>query len=628
MSLNVGAATVGELLAAQAMVHPEAVAIVGPGRTALSYGELYRHIGHIVATFNQLGIGRNDRVAVVLPNGPEMAVASLSIMCGATCAPLNPAYQIPEYEFYLSDLNAKALLIGRDDNTPVRTVAQALGIPILELSPMSEQAAGLFELIAEPLHTTVCGGMAQAEDTALVLHTSGTTSRPKIVPLTHVNLCASAGHIATSLRLKSTDRCLNIMPLFHIHGLVAALLSSLGAGASVVCTPGYRQGQFHAWCEQQQPTWYSAVPTMHQSILAEFAAVDDSAKCCPLRFIRSSSSALAPSVMRSLEATFQVPVIEAYGMTEAAHQMASNPLPPAVRKPGSVGPAAGPDMAIMNESGELLAAGVVGEIVIRGPNVIRGYENNAKANASAFSCGWFRTGDQGRMDEDGYVIITGRLKEIVNRGGEKISPREVDEVLLEHPAVLQAVAFAVPHVSLGEDLAAAVVLRDKPSVTEQALREYTFTRLADYKVPSQIVFVDEIPKGATGKVQRIGLADKLKPQLTHDYLAPRNEVEAMVTSVYQDILGVAQVGVLDNFFALGGNSLTATQAISRIRQTFHMELPIVEMFRRPTPADLAQVITAEAGDIDRLQISELVKALQDLPEDEVRRLLAKELDRS
>lgn len=625
MVTKVGTATVGKLIAAQAALHPSDAAIMAPGRTALAYGELYRHVEHIVSTLNKLGIGRNDRVAIVLPNGPEMAVASLSIMCCATCAPLNPAYQVPEYEFYLDDLNAKAMLIHRDDNSPAREAAQSRGIPILELNPMLEHAAGLFELIGEVSSAIATGGFAEAEDTALVLHTSGTTSRPKIVPLTHANLCASTEHIAASLRLNNKDRCLNIMPLFHIHGLVAALLSSLGAGGSVICTEGYSQKQFYAWLEEQQPTWYTAVPTMHQSILVESASRFDTTSRSPLRLIRSSSSPLAPSVMQGLETVFQVPVIEAYGMTEASHQMASNPLPPALRKPGSVGLAAGPEVAIMDLDGNLLPAGKIGEIVIRGPNVFLSYENNKEANATAFCNGWFRTGDQGRMDKDGYVFITGRLKEIVNRGGDKVSPREVDEVLLAHPAVLQAVAFAVPHETLGEDLAAAVVLAEGQTLTELELRQFAFTQLADYKVPSQIVFISEIPKGDTGKLQRIGLADKLKMQLTQDYTAPRTEVEALVTSIFEEVLGLRQVGVFDNFFALGGDSLTATKTISRIRNSFQVELPIVTMFRRPTPADLTEELVARASDTDLVLISELVEELQDMTEEEVRRLLDEEL---
>jgi len=298
------------------------------------------------------------------------------------------------------------------------------------------------------------------------------------------------------------------MPLFHIHGLIAGVLAPLAAGSQVFCTPGFNALKFFAWMEEAKPTWYTAVPTMHQAILGRAAKNADVIKRHPLRFLRSSSSSMPPQVIKELEETFGAPLIEAYGMTEATHQMASNPLPPAARKPGSVGRAAGPEMAIMLD-GKLLAPGETGEIVIRGPNVTRGYENNPKANEEGFHDGWFRTGDQGVMDAEGYISITGRLKEIINRGGEKVSPREIDELLMDHPAVGQVVCFAMPHPKLGEEVAAAVVLREGAAATERELQDFVGRRAADYKVPKKILFMDEIPKGATGKLQRIGLAQKL-----------------------------------------------------------------------------------------------------------------------
>jgi acyl-CoA synthetase (AMP-forming)/AMP-acid ligase II len=290
---------------------------------------------------------------------------------------------------------------------------------------------------------------------ALVLHTSGTTSRPKIVPLTQRNVFASAQHIAHSTRFTAQDRGLNVMPLFHIHGLIAGILAPLSQGGEVHCTSGFNALKFFAQMDEVKPTWYTAVPTMHQAILSRATNNKEVIARVPLRFIRSSSSSLPPQVLAELEATFHAPVIEAYGMTEAAHQMACNPLPPAQRKPGTVGIAAGPEVAIMDMDGHLLKAGDTGEIVIRGPNVTPGYENNDKANAEAFTHGWFRTGDQGMMDSEGYISITGRLKEIINRGGEKISPREIDEILMDHAAVAQVVCFGIPHDKLGEEVGAA-----------------------------------------------------------------------------------------------------------------------------------------------------------------------------
>jgi len=499
--------TVLELLAAG---EESKNAIEAPGRKPLSYGALRAQVVETVERLNAIGVGRNDPVAIVLPNGPVMASAFVSVASAATAAPLNPAYREEELEFYLGDLTAKLLLLDRESGALARKVAERLGIAVAEIVESLEEPAGRFRILgAESKAEAPHPGPARGGDVALVLHTSGTTSRPKIVPLTHENVCASAVHVAESLALVSDDRCLNVMPLFHIHGLIAAVLASLSAGASVCCTPGFNGLKFFAWMDETRPTWYTAVPTMHQTLLARADRNRDVIARNPLRFLRSSSASLPPQVMKALEETFSAPVIEAYGMTEAAHQMAANPLPPRERKAGSVGIAAGPDVAIMDEAGNLLPPEVTGEVVIRGPNVTLGYQNNSSANASAFTRGWFRTGDQGVLDHEGYLRLTGRLKEIINRGGEKISPREVDEVLLDHPAVAQAVTFAIPHEKLGEDVGCALILKEGLTASESEIRDYAAKRLADFKVPRRVLFLEEIPKGPTGKLQRIGLAEKL-----------------------------------------------------------------------------------------------------------------------
>jgi acyl-CoA synthetase (AMP-forming)/AMP-acid ligase II len=489
------------------------VALSGLDRPALRYRELRTLVTRTVADLNGLGIGRNDRVAIVLPNGPEMATAFVSVASGATTAPLNPAYKKDEFDFYLSDLNAKALLVEEGSESPAIEAADERGILVLDLCVAENAPAGAFSIRprvqgGEPVAAN--GGLAQADDFALVLHTSGTTSRPKIVPLTHANVCTSASNIKNTLRLDSNDVCLNVMPLFHIHGLMAAVLATLATGGSVFAAPGFDALRFFAWLDQANPTWYTAVPTMHQAILGRAKRNQPSIEQSRLRFIRSSSSSLPAQVLLELEKTFSVPVVEAYAMTEAAHQMTCNQLPPGLRKPGTVGCAAGPEVSVMDESGPtLLGKGETGEIVIRGNNVTAGYENNPEANAECFVDGWFRTGDQGVLDDDGYLTITGRLKEIINRGGEKISPREIDDVLMDHEAIQQVVTFAMPHKSLGEEVAAAVVLYEDCSADEKSIRTFAADRLASFKVPRKIIFLDEIPKGATGKLQRIGLAEKL-----------------------------------------------------------------------------------------------------------------------
>ena len=570
-------------------------AILAPERDALSYDGLTRQVLYTTAALRARGVARSDRVAIMVPNGPEAATSFLGVAAAATSAPLNPTYRTEELEFYLSDLAAKALIVSTELDSPVRDVARARGIPVIELEPRGR--AGEFTLDGR-IGVDPAADLAGPEDIALVLHTSGTTSRPKQVPLTHANIFASARNIDQALALTAADRCLNIMPLFHIHGLMAAVLSSLNAGGSVVCTPGLRVPQFFDWLAHFRPTWYTAVPTMHHAILTSGgnrAGLSSSS----LRFIRSSSSALPRQVLTGLESLVGVPVIEAYGMTEAAHQMRSNPLPPRERKHGSVGVSAGPDVAIMDLAGTLLPHGSVGEVVIRGPNVTAGYVSNPEANAAAFTDGWFRTGDQGLMDDGGYLFLHGRLKELINRGGEKISPVEIDEVLMDHPSVAQALTFGLPHPTLGEEVAAAVVLTEPGAVTERALRSFVATRLAAFKCPRRIVFLKAIPNGATGKPQRIGLAARLGIEvvqtgdLNGSRVAPRDAVEEILASIWAEVLKSDVPGVFDDFFEAGGDSIIATQFVARVCDALAVAYTVPEFFDGPTVADVATCIAPQ-----------------------------------
>jgi acyl-CoA synthetase (AMP-forming)/AMP-acid ligase II/thioesterase domain-containing protein/acyl carrier protein len=533
-----------------------------------------------------------------------MATAFLAVASAATCAPLNPAYQAAEFDFYLADLEAKALLTLAGLDTPARSVAQVRGIPVIDLWPCAE-AAGLFTLTGEAIGPPVPTerGYGRTDDIALTLHTSGTTTQPKLVPLSHANLCHSAAYIQATLQLTPADCCLNMMPLFHLHGLMFSVLATLHAGGSVFCAPGFDAAIFFAWLDECRPTWYTAVPAMHQAIVARAEAHQATLACQRLRVIRSFSAPLPDSLIAALEETFHAPVIEAYGMTEAA-PITSNPLPPAARKAGSVGPAAGPEVAIMAENGGvLLPAGAVGEIVVRGPNVVTGYARNPAGNQAAFHNGWFRTGDQGWLDGDSYLYLTGRFKEFINRGGEKIAPYEVEAVLGRHPAVAQAVAFALPHPHLGEEVATAVVLAaGQPAVTEKELIGFVAGHLTPYKVPRRVVFVGEIPKGPTGKLQRLGLAEKLglsaQPVPAESaggcYQAPADSMEQALVALWEEVLGIRPVGLADNFFDLGGHSLPVVRLFKRIEQCFGCKLPPATLFQAPTIKQLAAVLR-EAG---------------------------------
>ena len=493
--------------------HPgTAPAIGAPDREWLTYEGLRALSETVAASLHGAGVGRGDRVAIVLPNGPEMAAAFVTIAQSAVTAPLNPAYREDEFAFYIDDLKAKAVVLMEGDDGPASAAADRLGVAVLRLAFDPSEPAGQFTLTCD--QSGACDqSPTNADDVALILHTSGTTSRPKIVPLLQSNVAASAHNIATSLALTSDDRCMNVMPLFHIHGLLAAVSSTLATGGQVWCAPGFDALRFFGWLRDCDPTWYTAVPTMHQAILSRAPRNADIIENARLRFLRSSSASLPGPVMEKLFETFGAPVIEGYGMTEAAHQMCSNPLDAGAQKPGAVGVPAGPEVRIAHEVEPALTDGGIGEVVISGPNVTPGYESNPEANAANFfeaeGKRWFRTGDQGTFDSDGYLTLTGRLKEIINRGGEKVSPLEVDGVLSAHPAIAQVVTFALPHPKLGEEVAAAVVLREGEDASDRDIRDFAKERLADFKVPRKVIILEEIPKGATGKLQRIGLAEKL-----------------------------------------------------------------------------------------------------------------------
>ncbi|MBI3977648.1 MAG: non-ribosomal peptide synthetase [Chloroflexi bacterium] len=605
---------------------PASIAVLAPGRSPLTYGQLQQQMVETVETLNRMGYGRGDRLAVVLPNGPEMAVAYLAVAAGMACAPLNPASTVGEYEHALSNLRLSGVLVHSGLDSPVRDVARARGIPVVELSPQFEAPAGRFQLDGEERAPAANGGLAGPGEIAVVLQTSGTTGHAKIVPRTHQNLSAAMRGSLAVLPLSPGDRCLCIMPLFHASALDSAVGLSVASGGSVVCTPGLSVPAFFEWLEEFRPTWYLGSPTMHQAILGQAEQHRGTIQRCPLRFIRSGTAPLSVQLLAEIERTFGAPVIEGYGMTEAL-RITLNPLQPEKRKVGSVGIPASSEVAIVDEAGRFLARRHVGEITVRGANVFGGYENDPEATGQVLVDGWFRTGDQGYLDEDGYLFVTGRLKEVINRGGQKVSPREVDDVLRQHPAVAEAVAFAVPHASLGEDVAAAVVLRENADARAEDLRMFAAQRLSSFKLPRQIVILDAIPKGPTGKVQRIGLAEKLglvvqdltstersnnravsemsggttngnipaawtgsQAQGAHLDGTPQDGLERQLAAIWEAVLGVRPIGARDDFFALGGHSLHAVQLFAEIERVLGRSLPPATLLQAPTIAQLADLL--------------------------------------
>lgn len=491
-----------------------ATAIIVPGQPTLeiSYARLHADVLSFQKKLGALGVSPGSAVSIAIPNSYPFIVAFLAASWQrAIAAPLNPAYKKSEFEFYINDLSSALVLVPQ---------GQAEGLAVQAARTYDAAVAECYldktgEVVLDVKETGKLSGrgnraleQAQPEDTALVLHTSGTTGRPKAVPLSHRNLTRTMSNVQHTYQLSPADRTMLVMPLFHVHGLLAGFLAPLASGGSVIVPPGFSASTFWTDFVTHKANWYTAVPTMHQILLKTPSAWP---KPLPkIRFIRSCSSPLSPKVFHELEKAFDAPVLEAYAMTEAAHQMTSNPLPPAQRKPGSVGLGQGVEVKILDLAGDEVPQGKEAEICIRGPNVTKGYLNNDKANRESFTKGgFFRTGDQGKLDADGYVIITGRIKELINKGGEKISPIELDNVLAQHPAVSEAVSFAMEDEMYGQDVGVAIVLKDGQTLTEEELKAFMRERVAKFKVPRRVFFAELMPKTATGKIQRKNVAEAM-----------------------------------------------------------------------------------------------------------------------
>eukprot|EP00256_Glycine_max_P053142 XP_014619651.1 oxalate--CoA ligase [Glycine max] len=514
--------TLTTLLRHVAAKFPSRRAISVAAKFDLTHSRLHRLVESAAAQLVSAGVKPGDVVALTFPNTIEFVVMFLAVIrARATAAPLNSAYTAEEFEFYLSDSESKLLLTSPEGNKPAQAAASKLSIPHATASitkAENEEAELSLSLLNHPELNSVNSVESlvnDPDDVALFLHTSGTTSRPKGVPLTQYNLLSSVKNIDSVYRLTESDSTVIVLPLFHVHGLIAGLLSSLGAGAAVALPAAGRFSASAFWKDmiKYSATWYTAVPTIHQIILDRHSSNPE--PVYPrLRFIRSCSASLAPVILGKLEEAFGAPVLEAYAMTEASHLMASNPLPQdGAHKSGSVGKPVGQEMGILDESGRVQEAGISGEVCIRGSNVTKGYKNNVAANTASFLFDWFHTGDIGYFDSDGYLHLVGRIKELINRGGEKISGREVDAVLLSHPEIAQAVAFGVPDAKYGEEIYCAVIPREGSNVDEAEVLRFSKTNLASFKVPKKVFITDSLPKTATGKILRRLVAEHFVSQI-------------------------------------------------------------------------------------------------------------------
>lgn len=614
--MNTHPNTLVHLLKLFAQNKPAALAIIAPNVSPLTYFNLLTLIEQVHNSLSTFGLSRHSRIASVLPNIPEAATAFLAISAGCTFAPINPSYTKDEFEFYLSSLNVDALITLEGFDSPVRQVAKKLHIPLLECVPVPEKGAGYFYLIGKTGLTTGHFDYATALDTLMLLNTSGSTGAPKIVPIQQQAFCYTLAANSIHRNLNSKDRCLNVLPLFHLQGLLVVAYP-LSAGGSCVYAGSFEPERFIAYLKEFDPSFYVGTPIIHQSILKKALQTDNFHKNPSLRFFSSSAAPLPITDIQALESLFGVPLIESYGMTETL-TISSNPLPPMVRKPGSVGKAVDNQITIVNvdDIHQVFPVDAIGEIVVQSPWLMAGYINNDQANKSAFCTKGFRTGDLGYFDEEGYLFITGRVKEIINRGGEKISPLEVDHVLLTHPAIKEALCFPVPHPTLGENIAAIVVTEDNVRIDPETLRQFVRQKLAEFKVPYRILIEDHLPKGLTGKIQRHTMASYFVERLAiHDNKV--NERDVVLTSlqkslliIWKSILKNKVISIHDNFFELGGDSLRVIEICQIVALQLGREIPVRLFFKTPTIVAIAQFLEGEKTLASAMQITNYLVQLQ------------------
>jgi len=600
--------TIDKLIRRQA-TRGESVALTSPGRKPLNFRQLDELTSKVAAQLRGLGASRSHRLAMAIPVGPEAITCQLSVMRQAVSIPLNPASREAEFENDLARTKADCLLVDAAGVPAALKAARNLGIPVIKVRPEPDGPAGTFTLErGAELGPPTVWTEQQPDDVALIMQTSGTTGSPKRVPLTHANLTFSAGHSVASTRFSPNDRLLAAIPVHHIAGVTHVLITLI-SGSGLCCLPGVHAARFLDWMDEYRPTWIFVPPAVLRELVEHARRRRDVIERCSLRLVRSGASALPPQLLAEAEEAFQAPVIDVYGMTETAPRIACSPIPPGRRKPGSVGLPDGPEVMVMTSSGEPAAYGETGEILVRGPNVMRGYEDDPEANRKAFLNGWFRTGDLGWRDAEGYLFISGRIREQINRGGQKVSPAEVEAALARHAGVLEAVVFPMPHEKLGEQVAAAVVLRPGAETSERELRLFVTSTLADYKVPARIVFLPEIPKTDGGKIQRLELARMLGPRLipgsapaAAGFVAPANPVEMKLARIWREVLAVDRIGIHDDFFGLGGDSFSAALLLTEVQAEFALaggDLERIDFLDTPTIASMAQAIERSATGCER-----------------------------
>jgi oxalate---CoA ligase len=577
-------ATLSQLLAASIRRRSEAVAIVTPGKPALTYADLGRKLDTIAASLAGAGFGRGARIGIALPDGTDFAIVLLAVCSTATCAPLNAALDEDALVRLLVAMRIDALIVPEGRDSAAVRAARRASVTLIALRDSSGDPGGNPELVAGATRGSVAIDAPLADDIALLMHTSGTTGAPKVVPLQQWRVAETLRNRVELSRIDASDRCLIALPLHSSAGIRRAL-AGLVSGGSIICPGAIAAEATIELLEALAPTQYFAPPASHIALLEGFERRVPRARHC-LKTIWAGTTDLPDAVRSRLERVFGVPVIVGYGATESG-SIAQTPFPPVRTPAGSVGLATNIEIGIADGTGHLLGPDEPGEIVVRGPEVFDGYEHDDRANRAAFRDGWFRTGDVGRIDRDGFVYVSGRHTEIINRGGTKIAPSEIEAALVQHPQVIEAAAFAIAHPTLGEDLAAAVVLRN--TVSESELRRFLRAGLATFKIPTRIVDVARLPRGSSGKIDRSALA-ALVARTIQQSEPPIGREETEIARIFADVLKVPAVSRRDNFFDLGGDSLSAAHVLTAVEAALDVSVGLEMLFDCPTVFEFAAAV--------------------------------------
>jgi acyl-CoA synthetase (AMP-forming)/AMP-acid ligase II/thioesterase domain-containing protein/acyl carrier protein len=594
--------TLGAAIRLRAETQPNHPAIVSSGFAAFSYLELQSLIDHVRAALRGSGFGRNTRIAIAMPNGTQAALGIVAVSCSAVGIPVNPKQTLREIEACFDALRPDAVLLAKGDDSDARRAAESKGVAIIEATPTTDGTIGFS--LAKPRNGAVPATEADEPDpkaAAFILQTSGSAAEPKLIPFSHRNMLAAAARLQSWFNLTPQDRCLSVSPPFYSHGLKVTLLAPLLTGGTVTFPADAAKFDYAEWFEDLRPTWYSAGPTLHRMIFDQTQSNADAQTGHSLRFILSGGAPLPRNVLEGLQDALGVPVVEHYGSSEAA-QIAANLPQPGRSKFGTCGIPWPGTVIIAGEDGEPLPANQQGEILVGGPTLISGYLNAPALNEACFVNDWFKTGDLGSLDDDGFLTLHGRISDVINRGGEKISPLEIDDALLRHPAVAEAAAFAIPHERLGEDVAAAVVLRAGMTANPVELRRYLQDQLASYKIPRRVLIRNELPKGKTGKVLRRLLVDLLsekarpesatKASPVPDHTAAASTLVIQMTELWERLLRTTPIALDDDFFEKGGDSLLAVEMLLEVEQLTGRNIPTSILFEARTIRQIAQMLQA------------------------------------